>query len=119
MTRLFHFVIVATVFTVLSVASASVTLAQESVGSITEAEGEVVVIRAGGDEAAGGVGTPVYQNDSVFVGPGGLATVTFVDQTVLTLGADSMLTIDMLVYDPAGQNSSASFDLAGGLMGLV
>jgi len=45
--------------------------------------------------------------------------VTFVDQTILSLGAESALTVDELVYDPAGQNSSALFDLAGSLMGLV
>lgn len=94
-------------------------LAQESVGSITQGVGEIIVTLAGGEEVPAGVGTSVFQHDTVFVGFGGEATITFVDNTVLTLGAESALIIDELVYDPDGQNSVASFDLAGGLMGLV
>ena len=94
-------------------------LAQESIGDITQGTGEIIVTRVGGDEVSGGVGTQVFQHDTIFVGPGGEATITFVDNTVLVLGAESALTVDELVYDPDGQNSVASFDLAGGLMGLV
>ncbi|MBN35499.1 MAG: hypothetical protein CMM46_12165 [Rhodospirillaceae bacterium] len=37
----------------------------------------------------------------------------------MTLRAGSAVTIDELDYDPAGQDSSASFDFACGLLGLV
>jgi hypothetical protein len=77
-------------FVVLAFGFSGSVLAQESVGSITEAQGEIVVMRAAGGETPGGVGTPVYQNDSVFVGSGGQATIVFVDQTALILGADSI-----------------------------
>ena len=94
--------------------------AQDSVGTISEAEGEVVVIRADGcGDNTVGVGADMYQNDTAFVGPESSATINFIDATLMTLGADSAVTIDELVYDPAGQHSSASFDLAGGRLGLV
>lgn len=77
-------------------------LAQESVGSITEGTGEIIVSRASGGEEFGEVGTQVFQHDEIFVGPGGEATITFVDNTILSLGAQSALTIDELVYRSRG-----------------
>ena len=93
--------------------------AQESVGNITQGFGEIIVTRAAGGDEAVVIGAAVFQHDTIFVGEGSEATITFVDNTILTLGAESAITIDTLIYDPAGQDSSASFDLAGGLMGLV
>lgn len=104
---------------VVGIASSGVALAQAAVGSITAGSGEIVVIGAGGNETPGTVGTEIHQYDQIFVGEGSEATVTFVDETVLSLGAESSLTVDELVYDPAGQDNSALFTLAGGLMGLV
>jgi len=94
-------------------------LAQERVGSLTQAVGDIVVIHAAGDGVQGGVGSPVFPSDMVFVGPEGEVTITFVDNTIVALGSGTALTIDELIYDPTGQNSSASFDLAGGQMGFV
>jgi hypothetical protein len=93
--------------------------AQESVGNITQGFGEIIVTRAAGGDEAVVIGAAVFQHDTIFVGEGSEATITFADNTILTLGAESAITIDTLIYDPAGQDSSASFDLAGGLMGLV
>jgi hypothetical protein len=102
-------------------ASVSLTgaLAQDAVGSITAGSGEVVVIRSAGGEVPGTVGTEIHQHDQIYVGDGGEATVTFVDQTILTLGGGSAVTVDELVYDPGSQTNSGVFTLAGGLMGLV
>lgn len=111
--------VIAVAFLAAGFAFPSPSAAQESVGSITGGGGEIIVTRSGGEEVSAGVGTSVFQHDTVFVGPESEATITFVDNTVLTLGAESALIIDELVYDPNGQNSVASFDLAGGLMGLV
>jgi len=105
---------------VVLVVLASGALAQDgSVGSITVGSGEIVVIRAAGDEEPAGVGTPIFQQDQIFVGPDGSATVTFIDETLLTLGANSALIIDEMVFDPASQANSGLLSLAGGVMGLV
>jgi len=61
----------------------------------------------------------VFLNDQVFSGPESSAAITFLDETVLSLGADSALTVDELVYDPDGQDSVANFSLIGGALGFV
>lgn len=103
----------------LGLASTAAAFAQDVVGTITDGSGEIVVTSAGGVDQQGGIGTEVHQYDRIFVGDGSGATITFIDQTILTLAAGSALTIDEMVYDPAGQDNSALFTLAGGLMGLV
>ncbi len=102
-----------------SAASASGALAQEAVGSITAGSGEIVVIGASGEEQPATVGTPIQQYDTIYVGEGGDATVTFVDDTILALSGGSALTIDELVYDPGNQASSGLFTLVGGTLALV
>ncbi len=94
-------------------------LAQEAVGSLTAGSGEILIIGAGGEEQPGNVGTAVNQYDTIYVGSGGEATVTFVDDTILTLSGGSALIIDELVYDPGNQASVGLFTLVGGAMGLV
>ena len=106
------------VVVLITLASVTAALAQDAVGTITAGSGEILVIRSGNEQPAS-VGTEIQQYDQIYVGEGSEATVTFVDQTVLTLAAQSALTVDELVYDPAGQDNSALFTLAGGLMGLV
>lgn len=115
MDRIRSFLLV-TLFALVPLAEA---LAQDAVGNITAGSGEIVVIRSGGDEVPGGIGTEILQQDTIYVAEGGEATVTFVDQTVLALAGGSALTVDELVYDPASQANVGLFSLAGGLMGLV
>ena len=93
-------------------------LAQDVVGSITDGAGEILVIRSGNEQAAS-VGTEIQQYDEVYVGEDGEATITFVDDTLLTLSGGSAMTIDEFVYDPSSQANSGLFTLAGGVIGLV
>jgi len=69
----------------------------EPVGDVTLNTGENYVTRSDGTEVALAVGTAIFQQDTVYVGPGGEAVLTFIDRTILSLGAESALTIDELV----------------------
>ena len=109
----------AQVLLILVVLSAGALAQDGSIGSITKGYGEIVVIRAAGGEESAGVGTAIFQQDQIYVGADGLATVTFIDETIVTLGANSALTIDEMVFDPASQANSGLLSLAGGVMGLV
>lgn len=107
------------VVTAILLAPLSHALAQEAIGDITRASGEIQVVRSAGGELPGDVGTAIYLYDEVYVADGGEATVTFADNTVLTLSGGSALTVDEFVYDPASQANVGVFNLAGGLLGLV
>lgn len=51
-------------------------------------------------------GSPVYQGDKIVTGPGSNAEIRFLDDTCLSQGADSALSLDQYVYNPADESAS-------------
>ena len=45
------------------------------------------------------VGDPIYFGDTISTKEGGKSQILFVDQTVMTVGSNTELTIDEFVYD--------------------
>jgi len=78
------------------VASFSVEAANAApVGKVTRVQKDAQI---GNTPAA--VGTPVHMGDQLRTGPDARLQVTFVDDTVLTLGENANVTIDRYVYKP-------------------
>lgn len=65
------------------------------VGKVTRVQKEAQV---GSTTAA--VGTPVHMSDQLTTGPDSRLQVTFVDNTVLTLGENARVVVDRYVYKP-------------------
>jgi len=65
------------------------------VGTVTRVQKQVQV---GDMEAV--VGTPVHMSDQLRTGPDARLQVTFVDDTVLTLGENARVVVDRYVYNP-------------------
>jgi hypothetical protein len=65
------------------------------VGTVTRVQKQAQI---GNTEAV--VGTPVHMNDQLRTGPDARLQVTFVDETVLTLGENARVVIDRYVYNP-------------------
>ena len=53
------------------------------------------------------VGDPIYFGDTITTNEGGKSQILFVDQTVMTVGSNTELTIDEFVYD--AENTEGSF----------
>lgn len=70
-----------------------------AIGTIIEAEGPITITRQKSDMTNVKINDPVYLNDSIQTAPGGRAFILLIDDTELTLGEDSQLTIDEYVYD--------------------
>jgi len=51
-------------------------------------------------------GSPVYQGDKIVTGPDSNAEIRFLDDTCLSQGADSALSLDQYVYNPADEAAS-------------
>jgi Ca2+-binding RTX toxin-like protein len=51
-------------------------------------------------------GSPVYQGDKIVTGPGSNAEIRFLDDTCLSQGADSALSLDQYVYNPTDESAS-------------
>lgn len=69
------------------------------VGFVDKAQNEAQVISSGNSLTAV-IGTPVRMKDELRTGDNGRLQVTFLDDTVLTLGANASIIIDSYVFDP-------------------
>ncbi len=64
-------------------------------------------------------GSPIYQGEELITGDGGNIEVRFVDDTLISQGANSRIALDEYVYDPDGGASSFLGDIAQGTFRTV
>lgn len=82
------------------------------VGKVTEARGQVSIIRAGqtlSKLASGGI----LPGDEIVTGPNSQAKIWFIDQSMITLSEKSRFKVDALEYNP-GMTRKSVFTLVGG-----
>ena len=107
----------------IAVALGAVVLAAPSaqatgVGSFSVVEGTVETGRDGVWNPAS-AGASVVMGDEVKTGPASRAQLLFQDDSILSLAADSHLTIDEQVFDPDGGGSRSLFRLWGGRLNAL
>lgn len=73
--------------------------APPTVATVQKVSGAATVVRQGQTISAK-IGLEIYQNDTLRTGPGGSIGVVFNDDTLLSLGPESMLVIDEFVFAP-------------------
>jgi len=88
------------------------------VGQIKTAKGGVVVVR-GGQEIAAAAGTALQQADRIVTKADGSAGITFKDNSLLSLGPDSMLDISRFSFDVKGQPDEMEATLHRGTLSAV
>lgn len=64
-------------------------------------------------------GNPVFQNQVITTGPNSVAQLLFTDQTTLSIGQRSQVTLDRYVYDPGGANNGLAVSMGSGAMRFV
>jgi hypothetical protein len=84
----------------LGLLSSLTVMAEEPIGYIKTASGEAYVTTTQVRTAAL-PGVPVYQGSQLQTGPQGSIGVTFKDETVMSCGPDTELTIDEYLYAPS------------------
>ncbi len=89
-------------------------------GQFTEINGQVSVLRPGGQAVQAVLGLRVMQGDKVMTAKNGKATILFNDGSVLRLGPSTTLGITKLAYQEDKGVVQAAYDLAAGtLMSVV
>ncbi|MBF0311530.1 MAG: FecR domain-containing protein [Magnetococcales bacterium] len=96
----------------------SVAADSEVIGNIKSVKGNATIHRAGGQEAAA-LGGPIYMNDTLKTGADGAVGVTFVDNTMVTIGADTEYVIDTFAYQPAQNQLGFASRLTKGSLQFV
>ena len=87
-------------------------------GEIKEVAGEAAVIQ--GDKTyPASPGQDVFLDDTIETGNDGSVGITFIDNTLTSIGPNTSLTIDEFVFDPGTQEGSILMDLTKGSLSLV
>jgi len=87
----------------------------EPIGFVEIATGQVSVVRASGALESLHEGGPVYEGDRVETGADSALSITFADESSLSLGENGQMTLDELVYDPSAGESQATISIAKGV----
>jgi hypothetical protein len=103
---------------VLAVAAAPSAWAAAPIAQIKTLSGEAAIVHDGVSNPAQ-PGSHIYTNDTLTTGPGASMGVTFTDNTTMSLGAESRLTVDEFVYDVANGDASFGASVLGGVMSMV
>ena len=91
--------------------------AQEA-GHVKIARGAVQIER-GGQKTPAGVGATVQAGDVVTTGPDGSVGITFLDNSLLSAGPNSVLAIDRFAFDSTTHQGSFESSLRTGTLAVV
>ena len=92
--------------------------AAENAGQIKVSKGAVQIERAG-QRTPAPVGSIVRQGDLVITGADGSAGITFRDNSLLSVGPDSVLSIDRFVFDSTTHQGAFESSLKQGTLAVV
>lgn len=91
---------------------------QNSIGVILAANGEVFLRSDSGTRQVE-AGAEVYRGEELVTGAGSTAEIRFADDTLLSQGADSIISLDDYVYDEAASDAELLFKMSQGTFRLV
>jgi len=89
-----------------------------TIATVQKVSGMATVVRQGRTISAQ-IGLELYQNDTLRTGPGGSIGVVFNDDTLLSLGPESMLVIDEFVFAPRQGKFSIAIRMLKGTVAYV
>lgn len=87
-------------------------------GQIKTASGTVFLERDG-QRLPAGVGMPVRQSDTLVTGADGALGVTFTDNSLLSIGPNSVLAIDSYVFDSTTHRGQFDASLRKGTLAVI
>lgn len=93
-------------------------LADEPIGYVKTVTGNVSITTAGAKSQAS-VGSSVFQGSQIQTAKGASLGVTFKDNTVMSFGSDTQLTVDEYVFNPNQGNVKFASKLSKGTLNYV
>lgn len=99
--------------------AATPALAQTHIGAAVAVRNQVTSVPQGGSQRTLAVGNQVSQNERISTSANGVAQLMFTDQTTLSIGPRSQVTLDRYVYDPSRSTGDVAVSLTQGAMRFV
>lgn len=104
---------------VLALFSASAAAQTSRIGAAAAVRNQVTGTLGSGQARPLTAGAPVHQNESIATGANSVAQLLFTDQTTLSIGQRSQVTLDRYVYDPSRSAGDVAVSLSSGAMRFV
>lgn len=92
---------------------------QEPAGRVETLTGNITVRHLDGSTASLLEGDEIFMGDTLEVSDKGSIGMIFADDTTMSLGSGAEMTIDEMVYDPAGEDGSLALSVANGVFSFV
>ena len=89
------------------------------IGHAEALNGQVSVTHASGEREALTQGEAVFANDVIETSGDGDLAIVFDDETILSIGPGSSMTIDEMVYEPDGPSGSLALNITEGVFSFV
>ena len=93
--------------------------AAQPVGQVATLQGTATVTRGNVAPSAVKVSDGVYKNDVLQTGGNGALSVTFDDETTLSLSANARIVVNDYVYEEGAKGNKAAFNIARGTVAFV
>ena len=93
-------------------------MAQDAIGYVKNVSGDAFVITKGNRVAAKS-GTPVFEGSQLRTGAKSSLGITFKDETIMSFGPDTELTVDAYLYQPAQGKLKLGSRITKGSMNYV
>ena len=93
--------------------------ATQPVGQVATLQGPATVTRGNGSPSGVKVSDSVYLNDVLQTGANGSLSVTFDDETTLSLSPNARIVVTDYVYEENAKGNKAGFNIARGTVGFV
>ncbi|MDP6486685.1 MAG: FecR domain-containing protein, partial [Alphaproteobacteria bacterium] len=90
-----------------------------SIGKVYSLAGGVIITRADGTKVAISKGTAIFQDDVIETAADGKLGIVFNDDTTFSLGGDSRMVIDTMIYDAAANTGESDIDVLAGTFSFV
>ena len=88
-----------------------------AIGQVKSAAGEATVLRGGVSQKLA-AGDRVFQSDVIATGPDGSVGITFADNSMMSLGPDSRLSLDQFVFDTTTHEGAFDSSLSSGTLAV-
>ena len=93
--------------------------AAQPIGQVATLQGTATVTRGNAVPSAVKVSDGVYKNDVLQTGGNGALSVTFDDETTLSLSANARIVVNDYVYEEGAKGNKAAFNIARGTVAFV
>jgi hypothetical protein len=103
----------------MAIATAIPAASQNQIAQVKTVSGQVKVARGGGGQTSPKAGDPLFEKDTIVTGANGSIGITFIDNTVMSAGPNSEISLEQFTFDSSNFNGSMLTELRKGTLSVV